>query len=361
MLQSFIRSKLFYVGLVFLSVSFAACRSHSKEKNTPIPRLHCMVVHSGDATVYTNYATQLQSENVVTIYSRATGYVDRLYVSEGDHVRKGQPILKIQDNDYLQAVRSAQAAYQNALLEVKKVTPLVEKGIISPYQLQTDQSNLEAAKANFENAKINLSYTLITSPVNGVIGQITLRQGSLITAGAATPITTVSSNGNMFAYFSIDEQKMLQWTDTLKGTLQDKIKRLPSASLLLADGTKYAYTGKISLGSGLVDPTTGSLLLKATFPNPQELLRTGSSGTLQLPVHYEHVLMVPQKATFDIQNKKMLYLVDSHGIVHATNIAVKAIAGNNYVVSDGVKEGDVVVTDGITQIKDGMKISPILN
>jgi membrane fusion protein (multidrug efflux system) len=361
MLQSVYRSLFFYLALALVSISFVACHSHSKEKSMPIPRLHCMVLHSGDATVYTNYATQLQSENVITIYSRATGYVERLYVSEGDHVHKGQPILKIQDNDYLQAVRSAQAAYQNALLEVKKVTPLVEKGIISPYQLQTDQSNLEAAKANYENAKINLSYTLISSPVNGVVGQITLRQGSLITAGAATPITTVSSNGNMFAYFSIDEQKMLQWTDTLKGSLQEKINRLPPANLLLADGTKYPYSGKISLGSGLVNPTTGSLLLKATFPNPQELLRTGSSGTLQLPVHYEHVLMVPQKATFDIQNKKMIYVVDKKGIVHATNISVKAVAGNNYVISEGLSDGNIIVIDGITLIKDGMRINPILN
>lgn len=361
MFQPFYRSLISFIVLVFVSMSFLACHSNLKEKKTPIPRLNCMTIHSGDATINTSYATQLQSENVVTIYSRATGYVERLFVSEGDHVHKGQPILKIQDNDYVQALRSAQAAYQNALLEVKKVTPLVEKGIISPYQLQTDQSNLEAAKANYENARINLGYTLISSPVNGVVGQITLRQGSLVTAGASAPITTVSSNGNMFAYFSIDEQKMLQWTDTLKGTLQEKIKKLPAANLILADGTKYPYSGKISLGSGLVNPTTGSLLLKATFPNPQELLRTGSTGTLELPMHYEHVLMVPQKATFDIQNKKMIYLVDSQDIVHATNITVKAVAGNNYVVSEGVKEGDVVVTDGITQLKDGMKISPILH
>jgi len=354
---SFLRLRFLFV--LFLIVGLEACTSSHKEKKMPA-RFQAMVVHYGDATVYTNYATQLESENVVTIYSRATGYIARLYVAEGGHVRKGQPILKIQDNDYMQALRSAKAAYDNASLEVKKVTPLVQQGIISPYQLETDKSNLVAAKAAYENARINLGYTLITSPVTGVVGQITLREGSLVSAGATTPITTVSSNGNMFAYFSFDEKKLLAIADTLKGTLQQKVMRLPPAELILADGSTYPYKGKMALGSGLVDPTTGALSVKAIFPNPKELLRTGSSGTLRLPTYYQHTLLVPQKATFDIQDQKMIYTVDKQNKVHATNITIGASAGDNYVVKDGLQDGAIVVVEGINQLKDGMKITPIM-
>lgn len=361
MRQSFFMSRLRSFLIPFLMITLAGCHSSNKGNHTPPPHLKAMTVHYADATVYTSYATQLQSENVVTIYPRATGYIERLYVAEGDHIHKGQPILKIQDNDYIQALRSAKAAYENALLEVRKITPLVKQGIISPYQLETDQSNLAAAKANYENARINLGYTLITSPVTGVVGQITLREGSLVTAGESSPITTVSSNGNMFAYFSIDEKQMLQLVDTLKGTLQEKIMRLPPAELTLADGTLYSYKGKIALGSGLINSTTGSLLLKAIFPNPQELLRTGSTGTIQLPKYYKHVLLVPQKATFDIQDKKMIYTVDKENIAHATNITVGASAGDNYVVNDGLQDGSVIVVDGINLVKDGMKVIPVLH
>lgn len=353
--------RLRYFFILFLMAGLAACSSSQKEKKMPPAQFNSMVVHYGDATVYTSYATQLESENVVTIYSRATGYISRLFVAEGDHVRKGEPILKIQDNDYRQALRSAKAAYDNASLEVKKVTPLVQQGIISPYQLETDKSNLDAAKATYENARINLGYTLITSPVTGVVGQITLREGSLVTAGAATPITTVSASGSMFAYFSFDEKKLLLLADSLKGTLQQKVMKLPPAELILADGTVYPQKGKIALGSGLVDPTTGTLLLKAVFPNPQELLRTGSTGTVRLPTYYRHVLLVPQKATFDIQNKKMVYTVDKQNIAHATNITVEAVAGYNYVVKEGLQDGSIVVLDGINQLKDGMKIVPLLH
>ena len=361
MRQSVNLLRLRYFFILFLMVGLVACNSSQKEKKMPPEQFNSMVVHYGDATVYTSYATQLESENVVTIYSRATGYISRLFVAEGDHVRKGQPILKIQDNDYRQALRSAKAAYDNASLEVKKVTPLVQQGIISPYQLETDKSNLDAAKATYENARINLGYTSITSPVTGVVGQITLREGSLVTAGAATPITTVSASGSMFAYFSFDEKKLLLLADSLRGTLQQKVMKLPPAELILADGTVYPQKGKIALGSGLVDPTTGTLLLKAIFPNPQELLRTGSTGTVRLPTYYRHALLVPQKATFDIQNKKMVYTVDKQNIVHATNITVEAVADYNYVVKDGLQDGSIVVLDGINQLKDGMKIVPLLH
>jgi len=343
---------------IFISaLLFVSCSGKKEQKNQMAPGKYTVqVVSRADATVYTLFPVQIQSENAIDIYPRATGYIQHIYVKEGDNVRKGSPILKIDDADYTQAVNSTKAVYDNALLEVKKLQPLVEKDIISPFQLQTAQSNVQAAQAAYENAKINLGYTLITSPVSGVIGRISLREGSLLTAGIATPITSVASSGDVFAYFSFDEKLLLQFSDSMRMPLKQKIAKLPPVELVLANGQIYGYKGKIELGSSLVDPSTGSLQMKGVFPNPDALLRSGSTGTIRIPTIYKNAIMVPQKATFDIQDKKMIFTVDSANIVHATNIKVSNNTSDNFIVSSGLSEGDKIVLDGVGKIKDGDKI-----
>ncbi|MCL1936954.1 MAG: efflux RND transporter periplasmic adaptor subunit, partial [Candidatus Azobacteroides sp.] len=309
-------------GVMLSALLLESCRGGKDQKDQKSSaRYKVEVVNRSDATVYTLFPAQIQSEDAIEIYPRATGYIQKIYVQEGDNVKKGSPILKINDADYLQAVNSTKAAYDNALLEVTKLQPLVEEGIISPFQLQTAQSNAQAAQAAYENAKIDLSYTLITSPVSGVIGGISLREGSLLTGGIATPITTVASNGDVFAYFSFDEKLLLQFVgDSSHISLKERVRKLPPAELTLANGEIYEHKGIIELGSSLVDPTTGSLQMKGVFPNPDALLRSGSTGTIRIPNFYKNVIIVPQKATFDIQDKKMIFTVDSANIVHATNI-----------------------------------------
>ncbi|MCL1932669.1 MAG: efflux RND transporter periplasmic adaptor subunit, partial [Candidatus Azobacteroides sp.] len=286
------------VGIIMTSVFLlGGCDKNKGQKDQRNPSKYKVeVVSRTDATVYTLFPVQIQSENALEIYPRATGYIQKIYVREGDNVKKGDPILKINDADYLQAVNSTKAAYDNAQLEVTKLKPLVEEGIISQFQLQTAESNVQAAQAAYENAKINLGYTLITSPVSGVIGRISLKEGSLLTAGIATPITTVASNGNVFAYFSFDEKLLLQFAnDSSHTSLKERVEKLPPAELALADGEIYEHKGIIELGSSLVDPTTGSLQMKGVFPNPDALLRSGSTGTIRIPNFYKNIIIVPQK------------------------------------------------------------------
>ena len=316
-------------------------------------------VNRSNVTVYTLFPAQIQSEDAIEIYPRATGYIQKIYVQEGDNVKKGDLILKISDADYQQAVNSAKAAYDNAELEVEKLTPLVEKGIISPLQLKTAQSNANAANAAYENAVINLGYTRITSPVSGVIGRISLREGSLLTAGISTPITSVASSGDVFAYFSFDEKLLLQFTDSARSGLKQTMAKLPPVELILANGQIYEHKGRVELGSSLIDPSTGSLQMKGVFPNPDALLRSGSTGTIRMPTLYKNVITVPQKATYDIQDKKMIFTVDSANIVHATNIQVANNTSDIFVISSGLNEGDRFVPDGVGKIKDGDKIEPL--
>ena len=313
-------------------------------------------VSRSDATVYALFPVQLQSESAIEIYPRATGYIQKIYVQEGDNVKKGDPILKINDADYLVAVNSAKAALDNANLEVTKLQPLVEKDIISPFQLQTAESNAKAAKATYDDANINLGYTLIKSPVSGVIGRITLREGSLLTAGTSVPITTVASSGDVFAYFSFDEKFLLQFADGTEGSLAQEVAKLPPVELVLANDQIYRYKGKVELGSSLIDPNTGSLQMKGVFPNPDALLRSGGTGTIRIPTIYKNSIIVPQKATYDIQDKKMIFTIDSTHVVHATNIKVSNNTSENFIIDSGLKEGDRIVLDGVGKIKDGDKI-----
>ena len=348
----------FLIGVVIVNAFlFGSCSGNKvqKEQRSPAP-YEVKVVSRADATVFTLFPVQIQSENAIEIYPRATGYIQKIYVKEGDNVQKGSPILKINDDDYLQTVKSTKAAYDNALLEVVKLKPLVDKDIISPFQLQTAESNVQAAQAAHENAQINLGYTLITSPVSGVIGRITLREGSLLTAGISTPITTVASSGDVFAYFSFDEKLLLQFADDPHVPLKQRVAKLPPVKLTLANGQIYEHNGTVVLGSSLIDPTTGSLQMKGVFPNPDALLRSGSTGSILIPTFYQNAIIVPQKATFDIQDKKMIFTVDADNIVHATNIKVLNNTSDDFIVDSGLSEGDKIVLDGVGKIKDGDRI-----
>ena len=315
------------------------------------------VVSRADVTVYTMFPVQIQSENDIEIYPRASGYIRKIFVKEGDNIAKGSPILQIDTSEYRQSVNAAKALYDNAQLEVTKLKPLVEKNIISPLQLQTAESNAQSALAAYEHAKIQLDYTLVKSPVSGVIGHLSLREGSLLTAGTGTPITTVASTGNVFAYFSFDEKLLLQLADSSHATLKQLIANLPPAELRLANGKIYEHNGKIELGSSLIDPSTGSLQMKGVFPNPDAVLHSGNTGTLRIPSIYKNAITIPQKATFDIQDKKVVFTVDSDNVVHSTIIKVSNNTSDSFVIEWGLNEGDRIVVDGIGKVRDGEKIA----
>jgi len=343
--------------IVIYALLLGSC-TDKKGRNTPKSpdKFKVETVSRADVTVFKLFPVQIQTENDIEIYPRATGYIRKIFVKEGDNVTKGSTILQIDDAEYHQTVNATKAAYDMAQLEIIKLKPLVEKDIISPLQLQTAESNAQAALAAYENAKIQLGYTLVTSPVSGVVGRISLREGSLLTAGMATPITTVASIGNVFAYFSFDEKFLLQLNDNSRKTLKQMIAQLPPAELLLANGQIYEHKGKIELGSSLIDPATGSLQMKGIFPNPDAVLHSGSTGTLRIPSIYKNAIIIPQKATYDIQDKKMVFTVDSDNTVHATNIKVLNNTSDSFIIEGGINEGDRIVIDGVGKVRDGDKI-----
>lgn len=324
------------------------------------------------ATLNTDYPASMQGQQNIEIRPRIDGYIEKIYVDEGAVVKIGQPLFRINAPQYEQDVRTAQASIKSAEaqvssanLAVNKVKPLVEKDIISKYELETAQytlasaqATLAQAKAALVNAQINLGYTLVTSPVNGVVGSIPYRLGSLVSSTTTDPLTTVSSIGHVYAYFAMNEKVLLDFTkDDSSVPLAKKLDKLPKVSLVLSDGSTYAEEGKIETVNGLINTATGSANIRARFPNPKGIIRSGSSTTVRIPKALTDVILIPQSATFELQDKRFVVVVDKDGVTK--NVAVTVMqntAGNFFVADSGLKAGDQIVLEGVATIKDGTKI-----
>jgi len=333
-----------------------------------------LTVTAQSTALETDYPATLEGIQNVDIRPKVDGFIEKIYVDEGATVKKGQLLFSINAPQYEQMVRTANAAISSAeaevntaQLQVNKTKPLVEKDIISKYDLDAAQLTLQSrkaalAQANAElvNAKVNLGYTRITSPVDGVIGSIPFKTGSLVSPTGAQPLTTVSNISRVYAYFSMNEKQLLDFSKTYKGAnLAAQIKNIPAVSLVLSDGTTYASNGRIESINGLINTSTGSASLRATFTNPSMLLRSGASASVRIPQPLENAILVPQKSTTDLQGKKFVYVVDGKGNVKNTEIEIMEITkGNFYVVTKGLKAGDKIVLEGFQSLKDGAQIKP---
>ena len=323
---------------------------------------------------YADFPATIEGEQNVEIRPKIDGYIEEIYVDEGATVRKGQVLFKISAPQYEQEVRTAKANIQiaqsnvnSAAMEVNKVRPLVEKNIISKYELesaeftlQSKQAALAQANASLANARTNLGYTSVTSPVNGVVGSLPYKIGSLVNSNTARPLTTVANIKNIYAYFSINEKMALDFVTETKGeNSKERLSSIPPVSLVLSNGTEYSKKGKIEAASGLIDNETGSLSLRATFPNPGKLILSGSSGLVRIPTTLKSALLVPQKATYEIQGKKFVYVIEDSGMVKSTQIKIRPNGnGQLFVVESGLVSGDEIVLEGVASLREGEIIKP---
>ena len=376
MRQSFLLS---LTGLA--TVFMASCGAGGKDpkagggKPTGPQNYPVVEIISLSTTLESTYPATLEGQQNVELRPKIDGFIERIYVDEGATVRQGQPLFAINAPQYEQAVRTAKAALESAKadisaaeLQYNKTKVLVDKDIISKFDLESAALSLTSRKAALAqanaalaNAKVNLSYTVVTSPVSGVIGTIPYKVGALVSSNSQMPLTTVSNIGKVYAYFSLNEKQLLEISRNTKGnSLADKIKQIPSVTLILADGTVYPQKGKIETISGQINAATGASSLRATFANPDGLLRSGLSATVVIPQNLDNTILVPQKSTTDIQGKKFVYLVNDTGGVNSNNIEIMELAkGNYYVVKAGLTAGQKIVLEGFTGLKDGTKIKSI--
>ncbi|MDL2245925.1 efflux RND transporter periplasmic adaptor subunit, partial [Parabacteroides sp. OttesenSCG-928-J18] len=261
------------------------------------------------------------------------------------------------------AVNSQKARVNTAKLDVDRYQPLAEKGIVSEVQLQTYKNayetalaELQQAEATLKNAEAIVSWTTVTSPVDGIAGSIPYRTGSLV--NSANTLTTIANTGNVYAYFSLNERKLMDFLDGLDGESQsDKIKHTPAVSLILADGSQYGEKGRIETITGTVDITTGSANFRAEFPNVSGKLRSGTSGKIVIPKILENVFVIPQKATFRQQDKVLVFKLEGETATQQIITVQSMPNGQDYVVTEGLSDGDRIVSDGLATLRSGMKIS----
>jgi len=340
----------------------------------PAQTFKVLEISPRSATLYLTFPAVLQGKQNVEIRPKIDGFIEGIYIDEGSVVKKGQKLFKISAPVYEQQlinaaamVTSAEADINSAELQVNKTRPLVDKGIISHYELEfavnalkTKKAALSQARASLNNARTNVGYTHIVSPVNGIASAVPYKIGSLVNSTTPEPLTTISNNGNIYAYVSLNEKQLLNFTRTYPGNgMADKLKSLPPVSLILSDGTVYPQQGRVETVNGLINTETGSASFRAIFSNPAGTIRSGGSATIKVPQSLKNALLVPQKSTFEVQGKHFLYTVRADGSVKSNEIQIAQLTtGQLFVVTGGLLPGDRVVLEGMEYLKEGIKVKP---
>ncbi|MGB7511588.1 MAG: efflux RND transporter periplasmic adaptor subunit [Pelodictyon phaeoclathratiforme] len=338
------------------------------------PALPVMTLSTSDASVSEEYSALLEGKVNVEIRPQLDGTLQKIYVDEGASVKAGQPLFKIDDRVYREqynsafaAQHAAEAALAVAKLEVEKLVPLVQNKVISDIQLKIARANYQASlaaveqtRASARSAAVNLGYTVIKAPVSGYIGKIPFRIGSLLSENQSEWLTLLSDVSEIYASFSMSEIAFMRFRQHYPGvTLQEKVRQVSPVSLIMADGSTFSEKGAISTISGQFDQATGSVRIRAVFRNPEGVLRSGNTGKVVIESLSRNVLLVPQAATVELQDKVFVFQLAKDNKVTKRVIVVSAKSGNNYIVSSGVKQGDVIVTAGIEKLQDGALIKPI--
>jgi membrane fusion protein (multidrug efflux system) len=358
-------------GATALMLFATSCGNKQNSTEQQAPRKYpTSVISRQDVTLESVYPVTVKGKEDIEIRPRIDGFIDAIYIDEGSVVKKGQTLFKINSPSAEQsltsaraAVKSAQAQVNIAKVDVNRIRPLAEKEIVSIVQLETAESTYQSAlatlaqaEATLKNAEATRGWTNVTSPVDGLIGEITYRQGSLVNSNNV--LTTVANTSNVFAYFSLNEKELSTFMDNLEGNTQiEKIRNAPEITLTLADGTVYEHPGKIETITGSINTTTGTASFRAEFPNKEGKLRSGISGKISIPRHLENAIVVPQKATYAQQNKTLIFLVQSDSVVQKVISVLPTPDSKSYVVTDGLQDGDRIVSDGIVTLNHGKKIS----
>ena len=337
------------------------------------PEIAVMEVNTTTANLTNSYPATIKGKQDVEIRPMVSGFITKLHVDEGAVVRKGQVLFTIDPVQYKAAVQTAKAAVETAKaalstqqLTVDNKRQLNPKNSVSDYdlkmaenQLAQTRAQLAQAEAQLINAQNNLSYTEVTSPSDGVVGTIPYRVGSLVSASIATPLTTVADISEMYAYFSMTERQLLELVRE-GGTIKEILDKMPDVQLQLIDGTMYADSGRVETISGVIDQTTGSVNMRALFPNKRNILRSGGTGNVVFPNPLHDVIMIPQSATTEIQDKKFVFTLQPDNTLKNTEIKVFTLDdGKYYYVTEGLKKGDKIAIEGVQSLKDGEAITPI--
>ena len=365
--QALMKRKI--LALIIGATALAACHQTQVKSTQKENYYETMEVTRSDRTLTTGYSAAISGVQTVEIRPQISGMITDILIEEGESVRKGQVLFVIDQTPYKAAyeiavanVKSAEAALSTAKLILESNKDLYEQDVVSEFDLMTAQNDLVEAEAKLAlckaeevNASNNLSYTEVRSPVNGVASMIPYRVGALVNSNIAQPLVTVSDDSRVYAYFSMAENQMLDMVQQY-GSLNNAIKQMPEVELIMSNGDKYEHTGKINAISGTISESTGAVSIRAVFNNRNHLLRNGGSGTIIIPMTLKNCIVIPQAATYELQDRVFVYKVID-GKASATEIRISPQNnGVEYIVEEGLEVGDVIVAEGAGLIKEGTTI-----
>lgn len=364
------KTRLMFVAAI--GVALASCSGSGDSSSAP-EEFPVRTVEGQNVDMQTTYPATIKGVQDVEIRPKISGFITEMCVNEGDVVKAGQRLFVIDNVTYEAAVRQTQAAVNAAqsALSTSKLTyennqKLFENNVIGTYELESSKNAYESAQAallqaeaNYKAAKQDLDFCYITSPSDGIVGDLPYKVGALVSSTSSEPLTTVSKTSTVQVYFSMTEKDLLTMTRSAGG-LHAAIKDYPAVKLQLADGTMYDLEGHVAAVSGVVDQATGSISLRADFANPQQLLKSGASGSIVVPYVKENAVFIPQDAVTQVQDQYFVYIVGDDNKVKYTAITVDPQNdGLNYIVTSGLEIGDRFVVKGTTTLSDGMEITPI--
>jgi membrane fusion protein (multidrug efflux system) len=332
--------------------------------------LGVMTLVAHNVSVPQEYISEISAVQFVEIRARVQGYLEEIYVDEGQVVSKGQPLFRLSSNEYKESVTKAEANLRRAIAEAKtktletdRIKLMVDKKVISPTELdvamaqkEAAESGISEARSTLENAKINLSYTFIRAPFDGILDRIPFKKGSLINTGSL--LTSISNIDEVYAYFKVSETEYLHFISS-GHNLTDRDRINETVSLQLADGSTYPHKGFVETMEGDFDRATGSIAFRARFKNPDRILKHGSSGKVLMTKKINNALLIPQKSAFTIQDKYFVYVLDENNKARSRNFNT-AERFQNYFIAKGLQQGDRVIVEGIQQLREGMKVKPKL-
>ena len=361
--------RILAITLALSSLLAVSCKQSGETAQKGEATYKTMEVSLKDITLATEYSAAISGVQTVEIRPQVSGMITDILIEEGQSVRKGQVLFIIDQTPYKAAyeiavanVKSAEAALSTAELVYESNKDLFEQDVVSEFDLMTAQNSLTDAQARLAlckaeevNAGNNLSYTEVRSPVNGVASMIPYRVGALVSSSISQPLVTVSDDSRVYAYFSMAENQMLDMVMQY-GTLDNAIRQMPEVELIMSNGQSYEYKGKINAISGTISETTGAVSIRAVFPNRQHLLRNGGSGTVVIPVERKGCIVIPQTATYELQDRVFVYKVID-GKASSTEIHVSPQNnGTEYIVERGLEVGDIIIAEGAGLIKEGTVI-----
>lgn len=377
------------IALTFaLSAMMISCGKKEQQPQgmNTTPSLPVTEISTKSVTGFTAFPVSIEGKVNNDVRAKIQGYITQVFVDEGQVVSKGQPLFKLETNVLnenanaaksgvtaaLASVKAAEASVRASQVEVDKLVPLVEKNIISNVQLETAKANLmrsqsqlsqaqaayQQAKANYSGVQANIDFSVVRSPISGVVGAIHFREGSLVGPSDPNPITSVSQVGDVYAYFSMNESEYFNFLNSTEGkNISEKLKNIPAVELVLANGQMYSEKGKIETVTGQINPQTGTIQFRATFPNKDRLLSNGNSGTLRIPKEFGDALVIPETATYEQQGYTYVFVVEKDTAYNKI-IEIEDRINNLAIIKSGLKKGDKIVVEGMGKLKDKTLIAP---